>query len=246
MGVRLEAAVRTHPGLVRTSNEDAALATPRLVAVADGVGGHAAGEVASRIAIDALAGLEKRRITGSLAEELAAAVGEGNARVGFTAQARPQLAGMATTVTAVAADDGLLVASVGDSRAYLLRGGRLEQLTRDDSLVQELVDGGHLTPEQAREHPQRSVVTAALDGRSGLEPAVGHYDARPGDRVLLCSDGLSDLVDAETIAGTLQVADREEAADALVRLALEAGGRDNVTVVIADVADDPEGSAAWG
>jgi len=242
----LESAVRSDVGPVRRNNEDAAYASPRLAAVADGVGGAAAGEVASRAAIDALVALDKRRLERPLAEALRAAVADGNARIGFIAACRPQTAGMSTTLTAVALDDGrYAVANVGDSRSYLLRDGALTQLTRDDSWVQLMLDSGELTPEQARDHPQRSLVLAALDGEPDHVPALTRFDARRGDRLLLCSDGLSDMVDDATIAETLRIPDRAACAARLIELALAAGGRDNVSAVVADVAERSDPSTAW-
>jgi protein phosphatase len=238
-------AARTDTGLRRAHNEDAVFASPRMVAVADGVGGHAAGEVASSLAIGALAHLEKRRLTGPLPTALEAAVAEGNDTIAFVAGCRPQTAGMSTTLTAVAVDDGFTVASIGDSRAYLLRDGVLERLTRDDSLVQELVDAGHLTEDDAPRHPQRSVVLAALDGARGRTATITTRAARAGDRLLLCSDGLSDLVGDDEMRAALADPSRDRCADRLVALALAAGGRDNVSVVVADVVARTSPDAAW-
>jgi PPM family protein phosphatase len=246
MGLTLATAARTDAGRVRSHNEDAVFASPRLVAVADGVGGHAAGEVASAVAIGALAGLEKRRLREPLPAALEAAVREGNATIAFVAGARPATRGMGTTVCAVALHERtLVVAGIGDSRAYLLRDGALRRLTRDDSLVQRLVDEGLLDDEAARAHPQRSVVTAALDGDPGRAPALTSLGAQPGDRVLVCSDGLSDLVDDDALAEVLGTLPRERAADRLVELALAAGGRDNVSVVVADVVDGGDRAPTW-
>ena len=240
----LEVAARTDTGLVRDHNEDAVFASPRMVAVADGVGGHAAGEVASETMFYALANLEKCRLERPLDEALRDAVIEGNATLGFVAACRPETRGMSTTVTAVAVDDAYAVVNVGDSRAYLFRDGELTQLTRDDSLVQELIDAGHLDPSAARGHPQRSVVMAAIDGDPERSAEVVRHPARLGDRLLVCSDGLTDLVDDDALCRALAIASREACADRLGALALEAGGRDNVSVVVADVvAGDP--ATAW-
>src|SRR5262249_38275984 len=153
-GLALECAARSDVGH-RKNNEDALYLSPRVVAVADGVGGHAAGEIASWWAIEAIAGLDKRRLGKPLDAALLAAVAWGNQTIGFIAECQPQTAGMSTTLTALAvSDDGAYVlANIGDSRTYLLRGGELTQLTRDDSFVQYMVDGGQLTLEQARRHP---------------------------------------------------------------------------------------------
>jgi PPM family protein phosphatase len=243
----LAAATRTDPGPVRANNEDAVFAGPRLVAVADGVGGAAAGEVASRLAIDAVAHLAGRRLDAPLDDELAGALATANETIGFVAACRPLLAGMSTTLTAVALDDdgAYVVANVGDSRTYLLRDGALRRLSRDDSLVQLLVDRGEITPAQARRHPQRSLVLEVLDGRVRPLPAPARLGARPGDRLLLCSDGLSDAVDDDVIAGALGEPSREACAERLVDLALAAGARDNVSVVVADVMPRTDPAAAW-
>lgn len=231
----LRPVVRSHPGLVREHNEDAALATPRLAMVADGVGGHAAGEVASEAAMFALAHLDKTKLDRTLPEALEHAVDAANAAIGFIADCRPEAAGMATTLTAVAIDREYHIANIGDSRAYLVRDGVLHALTRDDSLVREMVDGGMLSPDQARNHPQRSVVTAVLDGGPNRNATAGRGDAQTGDRLLVCSDGLTDFVDESSILAALLDPDRERCADRLVDLALAAGGHDNVSVVVADV-----------
>ncbi len=236
---------RSDTGPVRDHNEDAVFASSRLVAVADGVGGAAAGEVASRVAIEALAHVEKSRLDGSLEDALAGAVAEGNATIAFIAAARPATAGMATTVTAVALDDGWTVANIGDSRAYLLRDGALTRMTRDDSLVQELLDAGIVDEDEARDHPQRNVVTDVLDGAPDRQPSMGRHAARAGDRVLVCSDGLSDVVTDEAIAAALAIADREAAADRLLALALDGGARDNVSLVVADARPAAPDDQRW-
>ena len=241
------AAVRTDVGPVRPNNEDAAYASPRLAAVADGVGGAAAGEVASRAAIDALVHLDRCRLDDPLDHALASAIASGNEAIGFIAGCRPGMAGMSTTLTAVALDDDdYLVANVDDSRTYLLRDGALERLTRDDSLVQRLVDSGAVTPAEARTHPQRSLVLATLDGDPERRPPpVTAIAAREGDRLLLCSDGLSDALDDAQIADLLGIAAREECAERLVAAALAAGARDNVSVIVADVAARRDPAAGW-
>jgi len=247
MALMLEPAVRTDVGR-RANNEDAAFATRRLAAVADGVGGAAAGEVASRTIIGVLASLEKSRLDRPLDDALAETVALGNDRIGFVAACRPRLAGMSTTLTAVAlADDGdYVIANVGDSRTYLLRDGALARLTRDDSLVQALIDRGALTEEQARRHPQRSVVLEAIDGTPRAPWGVKTLAARPGDRLLLCSDGVSDvLADAETAAILRLEPDRDRCAGLLVDRALAAGARDNVTTVVADVVARTDPALLW-
>jgi protein phosphatase len=248
MPLMLQPAVRTDVGR-RANNEDAVFATRRLAAVADGVGGAAAGEVASQTIMGVLMSLEKSRLDGPIEAALAETVAHGNDRVGFVAECRPQLAGMSTTLTAVALADGdgsYAVANVGDSRTYLLRDGALTRLTRDDSLVQALIDRGALTDAQARRHPQRSVVLEALDGTPREPGAVATYPARAGDRLLLCSDGLSDVLGDEEIAALLAAErDVHRCAGLLVDHALAAGARDNVTVVVADVVARPDVAPLW-
>jgi protein phosphatase len=244
----LACAVRTDVGPVRGNNEDAAFASVRLAAVADGVGGAAAGEVASRMAIDALVHLDKCRLDGRLEDALATAVSEGNERIGLIAACRPHTSGMSTTLTAVAlGEDGYVLANVGDSRTYLLRDGVLTRVSRDDSYVQMLLDRGALTADEARRHPQRSLVLEALDGDPERRPpAIATAPARAGDRLLLCSDGLSDSVDDDAIAAVLRAeADRDACAGRLVAMALAAGARDNVTVIVADVEPRRDPRAGW-
>jgi len=247
MALILQPQARTEAGR-RPNNEDAVFATGRLAAVADGVGGAAAGEVASATIIGALHQLDKSRLTAPLDAALAGVVAWGNDRIGFVAGCRPQYAGMSTTLTAVALSDeaDYAIAHIGDSRAYLLRGGALTRLTRDDSLVQALIDRGALTEAQARRHPQRSVVLEALDGRPRERDPVLRRAARAGDRLLVCSDGLSDAVDDAAIAEVLHgEPDAGACAQRLVDTALAAGARDNVTVVVADVVDGPPSVPLW-
>jgi serine/threonine protein phosphatase PrpC len=243
MGLMLEYAVRSDVGLVRGHNEDAVFASRRMVAVADGVGGRAAGEVASRTVIGALAQMEKSRLSGPLEAALRTAVTAGNETIAFIADCRPRTAGMSTTLTAVALDEGYAIANIGDSRTYLCRDGVLTQLTRDDSFIQMLIDSGAVDVEGARAHPQRSLVMEVLDGDPRRSATVALHPARAGDRLLLCSDGLSDLVDDHALRDALAIPSRERCADALLALALGAGGRDNVSVIVADVVavDAPTG-----
>ena len=246
-GLMLECAVRSHVGRVRANNEDAVFASPRMAAVADGVGGSAAGEVASRLVIGALEHLDKCRLEGTVEDALQAAIARGNDTIAFIAEQRPATTGMSTTLTAVALDDsGYVLANVGDSRTYLLRDGDLRRLTRDDTLVQLLIDSNDLTPAQARAHPQRSVVLEALDGDPQRTPTMTRLTAQLGDRLLLCSDGLSDMVSDDDIAVALLLPSRDACADELIELALRAGGRDNVSAIVADVTQRDDPSSAWG
>ena len=242
MTLRLRYAVRSHVGNVREGNEDSAFAGSRLAVVADGMGGHAAGEVASSAAVSVLAHLDEDEVSVDLLDALAAAVQEANEHLREMVASEPQLDGMGTTLTVLLASGSRLgVAHVGDSRAYLLRDGELTMVTHDQTLVQRMVDEGRITLEQAERHPQRALLTQALDGREGVEPDLSLRELRQGDRYLLCSDGLSGVVHEETIAETLTSPDADVAAERLIELALKGGGPDNVTVVIADVVEDTAG-----
>jgi protein phosphatase len=244
-GLALRYAVRSDVGR-RSNNEDAVFASPRVVAVADGVGGSAAGEVASRTVINAVAHMDKCRLSDRVDSALREAVASGNDAIGFIASCRPLLAGMSTTLTTIAlAEDEYAIANIGDSRTYLFRDARLEQLTRDDSYVQELIDRGDLTTAAARRHPQRSVVLEALDGDARRSPSVSTARAQVGDRLLLCSDGLSDMVEDDALEAALAIPSRDRCADRLVELALAAGGRDNVSVIVADVVVARGGATGW-
>ncbi|WP_328850975.1 protein phosphatase 2C domain-containing protein [Micromonospora globbae] len=236
MTLILRSAILNDIGLVRTNNEDSALAGERLVAVADGMGGLPAGEVASEIVIRILDELTPPTDPEAAAEALRAVVSTANQRIHAAITVDPAREGMGTTLTAaLLAGDTLVLAQVGDSRCYLLRDTKLTQLTRDDTFVQALVDQGALSPEQARQHPQRSLVTRAVQGADS-PPAIGTLTVQAGDRLLLCSDGLSDYVDDEAIAVTLGAyGDRQLCGEQLVKLAHQAGAPDNVTVVVSDV-----------
>ena len=243
----LECAARNDIGR-RANNEDAVYTSSKLAAVADGVGGAAAGEVASHRIVDSLRRLDGSRPELPLDAALENAIAGGNESIGLMTGARPQMQGMSTTLTAVAlSDDGTyVVVNIGDSRTYLLRSGELTQLSRDDSLVQDLIDAGHLTPEQARTHPQRNIVMHALDGDPERRPATQLLPAQVGDRLLLCSDGLSDVVEFDALRELLQrYADRGECADRLIATALEAGARDNVSAIVCDVVTREDPATAW-
>ena len=226
-------------GPVRELNEDAYHAGPALVAVADGVGGLPAGEVASAIAIRALVPLGSGGPPDDPAGALRTAVDTASRWIREAVAADRTLAGMGTTLTALLlAGDRAAVAHIGDSRAYLLRDRDLTRVTRDDTYVQLLVDGGVISPEEARRHAQRSLVTRALHG-TPEPPAVTPVTPETGDRFLLCSDGLSDVVDDDAIGHALrEYAEPKHCAEQLVKLALRAGGPDNVTAIVADVAAD--------
>ncbi|MBI3227769.1 MAG: serine/threonine-protein phosphatase [Mycolicibacterium cosmeticum] len=237
MTLVLRYAARSDRGLVRANNEDSVYAGARLLALADGMGGHAAGEVASQLVIAALAHLDDDEPGGDLLKKLNDAVHEGNSAIAAHVEADPELEGMGTTLTAILFAGGRLgLVHIGDSRGYLMRDGELNQITKDDTFVQTLVDEGRITAEEAHSHPQRSLIMRALTGHE-VEPTLIVREARVGDRYLLCSDGLSDPVSHDTIHEALQIPDVVDSADRLIELALRGGGPDNVTVVVADVVD---------
>ncbi|WPF66190.1 MULTISPECIES: PP2C family protein-serine/threonine phosphatase [unclassified Corynebacterium] len=235
--LRLNYTVASDRGLVRGNNEDSAYAGPHLLALADGMGGHAAGEVASQIMITHLEHLDQEMGDNDMLALLAAGADEANRAIADEVGARPETQGMGTTLTALAFNGREFgLCHVGDSRGYRLREGKLEQITVDDTYVQSLVNEGRLLPEDVSTHPQRSLILKAYTGRE-VEPTLKTIDALPGDRLLLCSDGLSDPVTHSTIEENLAQGTPAEAAQKLVELALRSGGPDNVTVVVADVVD---------
>jgi protein phosphatase len=222
----------TDTGRQRRENEDSVYARAPVFVVADGMGGAQAGEVASRIAVEAFErGLPDG---GSPEERLATLVRDANRRIHELSRAEHERAGMGTTLTAALLDDAeLAIAHVGDSRAYLYRAGELRRLTQDHSLVQELVDRGKLTEAQAEEHPQRSIITRALGPEPTVKVDTRTYPVRDGDVLLLCSDGLTSMISEEKIAEVLGAGSRlDRAADRLIAEANAAGGRDNITVVL--------------
>ena len=244
MTIALRYAARSDVGLVRSNNQDSAYAGPHLLAVADGMGGHAGGDVASSVAVAHLAPLddEAHGPDDALAE-LGRAIGTAHDELLLRAEENPELAGLGTTVTALLrSGNKLAMAHIGDSRAYLLRDGELMQVTTDHSFVQHLVNTGKITAEEAEHHPQRSVLLRVLgDFDMEIVPDLSVREARAGDRWLLCSDGLSGVVSAQTLQETLRdVRDVDACADQLVQLALRGGAPDNVTVVLGDVVEVDE------
>ena len=225
---------RTDIGCLRDHNEDSLVVTPPLFAVADGMGGHAAGEVASEIAVRVLSELAPEHPDG---EALGRAIEEANRAVIQAAREGRGRQGMGTTMTAAMLEgERLVIAQVGDSRAYLLHQGKLQQLTRDHSLMADMIEAGQLTPEEARTHPQRSVITRALGSDAHLHPDIYEINVETGDRLLICSDGLSGMIFDDQIENTLRrVHDPQRCASQLVNEAIAAGGHDNVTVIVADV-----------
>ncbi|MQA86245.1 MAG: serine/threonine-protein phosphatase [Streptosporangiales bacterium] len=238
MTLALRYAARSDVGLLREGNEDSAYAGPRLLAVADGMGGHAHGEVASAVAIATLAPLDEDVPGADLLDALEHAVREANETLHRMVESDSAFEGMGTTLTAMLWSGArLAVCHVGDSRAYLLRGGELHQITHDHTLVQSLIDEGRISEEEAASHPQRSLLLRALDGRGVVEPDLSLREAQLGDRYLLCSDGLSGVVSEDTLAHTLLRDTPEEAVYQLIELANRGGGPDNITCVVADIVD---------
>ena len=233
MALRIvEQAGRTDVGRQRSANEDSLFVNPPLFAVADGMGGAKAGEVASAVAVEAVEGATE---SGESAEtELANIVRQANRRIYDLAVADESRRGMGTTLTlAKVHGDEVSLAHVGDSRAYLLRGGELEQLTRDHSLVAELERSGQITPEAAEHHPQRSIITRALGPEPDVEVDTYTLAGRDGDTFLICSDGLTSMISDDEVASILRSAGSlDEAADELVRAANQSGGKDNITVIL--------------
>lgn len=233
-------AAESDTGRFRDGNEDAGFAGPYLLCVADGVGGAAAGEVASAttsyvVSARALAhpGFDPMRL-------LEAAAEEAHHQLVIGVDADPRRHGLATTLTAVLTDgERTALAHLGDSRAYLLRDGSLTRLSHDQTMVQEAVDAGRMTPAEAAASPYRHVVLQAVDATSTPDPDLLWLDLRPGDRLLLCSDGLTDVLPDALLAQLVALPSRRLATSNLVRSALDAGSRDNVTVIVADVVDEP-------
>jgi protein phosphatase len=246
MSIALRYTVRSDVGLLREGNEDSAYAGPHLLAIADGMGGHAAGEVASAVAISTLAPLDTDTNGVDMLQALGDAIVAANATLREITITHPATEGMGTTLTALLwCGDEVALCHIGDSRAYLLRDGMLEQITHDHTLVQSLVDEGRLTPEAAASHPQRSLVMRALQSSIPADPDLTMRTARVGDRYLLCSDGLTDVVSDETLRMTLtDLTDLDAAVEQLIDLAIRSGGPDNITCVLADVVDTDSGAEA--
>jgi PPM family protein phosphatase len=246
MTLALRYAVRSDVGLLREGNEDSAYAGPHLLAIADGMGGHAAGEVASAVAIAALAPLDDDVPGRDMLGALANAVAKANARLHDMSAADPSMEGMGTTLTAMLWSGArMALCHIGDSRAYMLRDRDLYQITRDHTLVQSLLDDGRINADEAATHPQRSLILRALDSRTDAEPDLSMREAQAGDRYLLCSDGLTDVVSDETLHRTLLgIASPDDAVSHLIDLAIRAGGPDNITCIVADVIDSATATEA--
>ena len=247
MDIALRYAARSNVGLgPKSRNEDSAYAGPHLLVLADGMGGHAAGDVASSMVVGEMVHLDgESHGSDDALELLAHSLRTANQGLHEAMEGNAELEGMGTTVVAMLrTGNKMALANIGDSRGYLLRGGTLTQITRDHSYVQSLLDEGRITPEEAEHHPQRSLVTRVLTGHEGDEPDLSMREARPGDRYLICSDGLSDFVAGDTIEEVMtEGLGTGATAERLIEIALRAGTRDNVTVIVGDVVDLEQGDA---
>ena len=241
MAIALRYAARSDLGLgPKSRNEDSGYAGPNLLVLADGMGGHAAGDVASSMIVGELAPLDEEDVTADQAIPLLEeALHSANAHLTKAMRENSDLAGMgSTTIVMLRTGNKLAMAHIGDSRAFMLRGDTFSQITKDHSFVQQLVDEGRISKEDAGHHPQRSVVTRVMTGQADDEPDTSLREAKIGDRFLLCSDGLSDFVGGDVIEEILREARTpDEAADRCIEIALKASTRDNVTVIVADVVD---------
>ena len=233
----MKAVSRTHIGNVRKSNQDALLVQPGefgLYGVADGMGGHKAGDVASRMAVDAL----KEALSAARPNEeaLRKAIEKANAEIYAAQCENPDLNGMGTTLTVIWEDKRrILLGHVGDSRAYRVRGGRIEQVSQDHSMVAELVRDGLITQEEALVHPYRNIITRALGVDAEVTADIISMNKRKGDKYLICSDGLSEYVRENEMMEILASMPMSEAADTMLSMALDGGGHDNISLVIAEV-----------
>jgi len=243
MTFRLHYAAISDVGRVRKDNQDSGYVGPWLIAVCDGVGGAARGDIASSTAIQQLRRLDEPP-SDDLLGQVAGALHRAHDRIGELVDEDPALNGTSTTAT-VALFDGtrLGMGHVGDSRAYLFRGGTITQLTKDHTFVQTLIDEGRITEEESRVHPHKNLILKALDGIHEAEPDLFHVDLEPGDRLLLCSDGASGVLDDGRLADILSSGSPDYAATELVRASLEAGSTDNVTCLVADVVDGDDPAA---
>ncbi|WKX74323.1 PP2C family serine/threonine-protein phosphatase [Streptomyces sp. XD-27] len=245
MSLSLRFAAGSHKGMIREGNEDSGYAGPRLLAVADGMGGQAAGEVASSEVISSLVQLDDDVPGSDLLTSLGSAVQRANDQLRVMVEEDAQLEGMGTTLTALLwTGQRLGLVHVGDSRAYLLRDGVLTQITQDHTWVQRLVDEGRITEEEATTHPQRSLLMRALGSGDHVEPDLSIREVRAGDRYLICSDGLSGVVSHQTLEDTLaSYQGPHETVQELIQLALRGGGPDNITCIVADVLDVDDNDA---
>jgi serine/threonine protein phosphatase PrpC len=238
-----ETSARSAIGLVRQGNEDSAFTSAQLIAVADGMGGHAAGEVASRIAVEVLQKLAPTLAATDIDEDsvedlLMHSLHSIDAEIATVADEEIEKRGMGTTLTALLIrDNRIALLHVGDSRCYRLRGNTLEQLSNDHTVIQELLDQGAISQAEAVEHPQRSMLTQALRGDGDVTPVLQMFEVKKGDRYLLCSDGLSGVLTDKEIKVGLKKSDKDEAVKFLKDATYINGAPDNVTILIADISD---------
>ena len=241
MALTLAYVARSEVGLVRKNNQDSAYTSPTMLMVADGMGGAAAGDLASAVAINELRDSDGDFTDADMVEVAAGAIARANERIRDLVAHDPSLDGMGTTVCGLLFDgERLAVANIGDSRGYRLRSGRFERITRDHSWVQTLVDDGRITEAEALVHPHRSLILKVLNGQPTHQPDLEMSDIQLGDRYLICSDGLCGLVTDAAIEAVIGGEDREQVVDQLVRIAYDEGGLDNVTIILADVVEDGE------
>ena len=245
-----ETSARSAIGLVRQGNEDSGFVSPQLIAVADGMGGHAAGEVASRIAVEVLQSLVPALVSTDIDEDsvtdlLMHSLHSIDSEISAVTDEDIEKRGMGTTLTALLIRDKYIsLLHVGDSRCYRLRGNSLEQLSNDHTIIQELLDQGAISPAEALEHPQRSMLTQALRGDGDVTPVLQMYEIKMGDRYLLCSDGLSGVLTEKELKVGLKKSNKDDAIKFLIDATYVNGAPDNVTVLIADISDEARTTAS--
>ena len=243
MRLQFNAIAQSDLGLVRDGNEDSALISANLIAVADGMGGHAGGEVASAIAINTLEKLlpviSDTNIDIDSREDLFLNISyEVDAEILRVSKEKPELSGMGTTLTALSLTDNQVdLLHIGDSRCYRWRDNKLEKLSYDHTVMQELLDQGRLTPEEVFDHPQRSLLTQALMGDSGIDPVLMSYEVKAGDKFLLCSDGLTNVLSEMEIAKTIKATDEDKLLDELIKETKAKGAPDNITIIWAQITE---------
>ena len=238
MTLQLKYVAHSEVGLIRKNNQDSGFASPHLLVVADGMGGAAAGDLASAVAINTIRTIEAPTDGKQMLEVLARAIQDANTKIAELIESDVSLEGMGTTVTGAMFDGVELgLAHIGDSRAYLFRDGRLERLTHDHTWVQSLIDDGKISETEAAMHPHRSLLLKVLNGQPTNDPDLATLSVKAGDRVMFCSDGVCGLIDDDVIATALQIPDLAQAAEHLVAASLREGGIDNITVIVADVVE---------
>jgi len=238
MTLQLKYVAHSEVGLIRKNNQDSGFASPHLLVVADGMGGAAAGDLASAVAINTIRTIEAPTDGQQMLEVLAHAIHDANTKIAELIESDVSLEGMGTTVTGAMFDGVELgLAHIGDSRAYLFRDGRLERLTHDHTWVQSLIDDGKISETEAAMHPHRSLLLKVLNGQPTNDPDLAMLPVKAGDRVMFCSDGVCGLIDDDVITAALQIPDLDQAAERLVAESLREGGIDNITVIVADVVE---------